>query len=77
MEIMCKRVANHQNIMISMEDMGFTRIREVFNHLINITANFEHDNIDDINDKITGLQSKHGEEIMQINCKYTNRIQLE
>ena len=77
MEIMCNPVANHQNIMISMEDMGFTRIREVFNDLINITANFEHDNIDDVNDKITELQSKHGEEIMQINCKYTNRIQLE
>ena len=68
MEIMCKPVANHQNIMISMEDMGFTRIREVFNHLTNITANFEYNDIDDVNAKCAELRLKHGEEIMQITC---------
>ena len=65
---MCQPIADHQAIMIFMEDMGFTRIREVFNHLVNITANFEFDGIDDFNDKIGILQSKHGEEIMQVTC---------
>ena len=53
-------------MMIAMETMGFTRIREVFNHMINITANIEYDNYDDLGHKINRLQSEHKGQIMQI-----------
>ena len=68
-EIMCIPDIDCQDMMIAMETMGFTRIREVFNHMINITANIEYDNSDDLGQKINRLQSEHKEKIMQINWR--------
>ena len=65
-EIMCMPDIDCQDMMIAMETMGFTRIREVFNHMINITANIEYDNSDDLGQKINRLQSEHKGQIMQI-----------
>ena len=65
-KITCAPDADCQGIMLTMENMEFTRIRQTFDKLVDITADINYDNYDDLGLKIDRLKLENKERIMQI-----------
>ena len=66
-KIMCAPETDCHDIMLTMKNMGFTHIRQTFDKLVDITANINYDNYDDLGLKIDRLKLSNKEKIMQIN----------
>ena len=65
-EIICTSKMVCPDVMSTMNSIGFTHIKEVFNRLADIVADLDYNNSDDLEQKITRLVLENDKNITQI-----------
>ena len=68
-EIICASRMVCPDVMSTMNSIGFTHIKEVFNRLADVIADINYNSPDDLNQKINRLVLETGKKITQISYK--------
>ena len=65
-EIICASRTFCDDVMSTMNNIGFTHIKEVFNRLADVVADLDYNNSDDLEQKIARLVLENEKKITQI-----------